>query len=199
MQSLAQDDPETARILFKQALEAQPENVDAMLALGGIDYAEGHYDRAAPLFERCLELRPEELECYTSLAIVRLCQNDFERARNTALAGLGQIDEKNCGPLYLILACASEGLGRHEEEVLYLKQARTAHRSVPIDSRICTAVRPGRQPLAAGQAGFAVARAGSDQSGRGDHARSRGRPAVRHPGAGHQRSSDAHGNSVFVV
>jgi tetratricopeptide (TPR) repeat protein len=124
MDSLAKGDSHNAKILFKQALDAQPENVDAMQALGGIHYAELEYEPAARLFERCLEARPEELESYTNLAIVRLCQSDFRRAEIAVLSGLDRFDERERGPFDLILACVSEGQGRHDEEARYLELAK---------------------------------------------------------------------------
>ena len=119
-------DIRVAKSLLKRALEAQPDNVDAMQMLGEIFYADRSYDHARTLFEHCLNARPDRMDSYANLAIVHLCQLDYDKADRVVGAGLAAVPAEQHGTLHLILACVREGQGRHGEELEHLRLAREA-------------------------------------------------------------------------
>jgi len=65
---------------LRQALEADPNDAGALVALANLNFDIQRWDRARELYERYLELRPEDADAQTDLGICLRAAGDFPGA-----------------------------------------------------------------------------------------------------------------------
>jgi len=65
---------------LRQALEADPKDAAALVALANLNFDIQRWDRARELYERYLELRPEDADAHTDLGICLRAAGDFQAA-----------------------------------------------------------------------------------------------------------------------
>jgi Flp pilus assembly protein TadD len=73
--------PEIERL--KQAIEADPNDVESILALANLNFDIQNWQRARELYERYLKLRPEDADAMTDLGICLRSLGDFQAALAT--------------------------------------------------------------------------------------------------------------------
>lgn len=74
------DDLALASEAYQAILEIQPDNPDALAALGGVRFEQRQYVQATALYKRVLELRPNDLETRRILAELSLVQDQPQMA-----------------------------------------------------------------------------------------------------------------------
>ncbi|MGI9431180.1 MAG: tetratricopeptide repeat protein [Myxococcota bacterium] len=79
-------DPEAAEAAYLRALEVDPRYTAALNELGGLHFARGAYERAAPYLEAAVESAPEGANYHLNLAMTYEALRRFEDARRHYLA-----------------------------------------------------------------------------------------------------------------
>ena len=67
---------QSARRHYEQALQADPELVDAMFRLGNIELREGKLDKAQLRYKSVIDLQPRNRRAHYNLALVYLIQSE---------------------------------------------------------------------------------------------------------------------------
>ncbi len=75
-----------ATTAYQQVLAKDPENTDALTALGGVQFQQRRYDTAMMLYNQVLDLKPDDAVALRSLA-------ELEAAQGNPLAALDQLEQ----------------------------------------------------------------------------------------------------------
>lgn len=82
-----------ARALYRQVLESEPDNVDALLALGSYYHQKGEFASAVQYYQRAAAIESPSAAAYYDLSLAHSESYQFEESRQ-ALAKARQIDDE---------------------------------------------------------------------------------------------------------
>ena len=71
---------DSAEILYKEILEKEPDNFNALNLLGAIDYQLGRYEEAVKKITKAIRINSDSAICYYNLAMSYDALNNEERA-----------------------------------------------------------------------------------------------------------------------
>jgi tetratricopeptide (TPR) repeat protein len=120
---LRNGDNKKAEDILKTALLFDSDNPDTIKSIGEITYVDGRYLEACNYFTQYLTLRPKAVESYTNLSISCIQAGNLDLAESISQKGLTELSEKECGPIYFVLACVKQGSGQTKEAFEYLTKA----------------------------------------------------------------------------
>ena len=84
---------EYARAIYRQVLESEPDNVEALLALGSYYHLKGEFASAGQYYQRATATEPPSAAAYYNLSLAHSEAYQFEESRQ-ALAKARQIDDE---------------------------------------------------------------------------------------------------------
>lgn len=114
------NDLDAAEAIYKQILEAVPEQADALHFLGVLNFQRGHSETAIKLIRRACELIPNHPDCYINLGNVLAENSQFAEASTAYRHALELAPER--ADVYNNLGVVFKLLGRWEEaEASYLQ------------------------------------------------------------------------------
>jgi tetratricopeptide (TPR) repeat protein len=121
-QSFAKHNVAEARDLYRQALELDPEFVDAYNELGAAEAAMGRLPEAAEQFQKAIDIAPENQLALPNLCIVLAKMRRFHEAGEVARRALRVVP--GSGPIHYILAASIiEEHGNADEAIEHMKRA----------------------------------------------------------------------------
>lgn len=119
-----------AQQMAEEVLQAEPENIEALILLGNVHSGRNETAKAVPLYEKALSLEPSNLSATLNLAAVQLRNKDAAHAEETFKRALEQ-HPKDIQP-YLAIAAFYSSAGRLQDAENQLKKAFDL---APSDSR----------------------------------------------------------------
>ncbi len=106
---------------YREALAAEPDNVEALRLLGAALLELGHVEEAREAIERALALRPDEARYHNDLGVVLHRLGRYEAARTAFESALARMPDY--ADAYANLGALLFDRGRYEEAALILRKA----------------------------------------------------------------------------
>ncbi len=116
-----------AQQMAEEVLQAEPENIEALILLGNVHSGRNETAKAVPLYEKALSLEPSNLSATLNLAAVQLRNKDAAHAEETFKRALEQ-HPKDIQP-YLAIAAFYSSAGRLQDAENHLKSFRQSKKS----------------------------------------------------------------------
>ena len=113
--------PEEMEAQLRQLLQADPDNAEALLRLGGLMFQLGRIEEAKQLLQRCTEVAPEIPEAHATLAVILEQQGDLEGAEREFTQALQLIPENTT--IRIRRASLRHRLNRSDEALADLNHA----------------------------------------------------------------------------
>jgi tetratricopeptide (TPR) repeat protein len=114
-----------AEQLYRQLLQQNPNDINAMWGLGKVGLALNSYEMARDIFKKCLQMAPQHPALWLSLAEVYQKLTRYEQAEQ-ALKKAYQLNEDSA-PTLLALAVFYSESGKYDEAQKHLKELQRLH------------------------------------------------------------------------
>lgn len=120
--------PQQAVESFQRVLEAEPNNLPALVHLAELELDENHPERAESLFQRALEVDPRCVPAIIGLGKIASARRDFAGAVERFEAALRI--EPEATEIYYPLGMAYRGLGQPDKAMAFIDKRGKAHAAV---------------------------------------------------------------------
>lgn len=125
---------------LRQALEADPNDVSALLALANLNFDIQRWDRASELYARYLALRPDDADAHTDLGICQRAAGEFQAALES-FAKAQSLAPDHWQSVYNEVVVRAFDLGDHAAALAALEKLERLAPGNPDVARLATEVR----------------------------------------------------------